>query len=212
MSMIDEMTPASGNVIGADDKVYNLVTLMGGGEPVSDTVYDVGSFHPRSALILGEDGKVYDLVKLIQSGGKTGGVGDVQINGTSVVTDGIANVPIATGSKPGVVLINYRGAGLQMSGSTLMIAPTTNAEIDNRTNGTMQAIYCPITPARIDYAVKAAMCDEKGEAWTEDERNKAQRRMGVQSVVVLTQEEYDLIENPDEGTVYIIKESNRDSQ
>jgi len=180
MSVIEEMSPASGNVIGADGNEYNLVTLMGGGTPVSNRVYDVANYQPRSALILGEDGKVYDLVQLIQSGGgKGGGVSDVKINGESTVQEGVANIPVASGSKPGVVLINYRGAGLQMSGSTLMIAPTTNIEIDNRTNGTMQPTYCPITPARIDYAVKAAMCDGKGEPWSEEERNAACERIGA---------------------------------
>ena len=47
---------------------------------------------------------------------------DVQVNGTSVVSDGVANVPIASGSGLGVVRINtagdnYFGIGINDNGA-----------------------------------------------------------------------------------------------
>ncbi|HEL0590418.1 TPA: hypothetical protein TUT18_000160 [Streptococcus equi subsp. zooepidemicus] len=69
MEDLKSMSPQSGDVITKDGKVVNLVTVLGGGTPVSDETYDVQDFSPRSGLILGEDGKVYDLVELLQSGG-----------------------------------------------------------------------------------------------------------------------------------------------
>lgn len=46
-------------------------------------------------------------------------------------------------------------------------------QIDNR------SAYYPITSSNIDYAVKAAMCDGKGAAWTEEEQAAARARMGT---------------------------------
>lgn len=48
-----------------------------------------------------------------------------------------------------------------------------NELIDSRTNH-----FCPITPAQVDYAVKAAMCDGNGAAWTAAEQAAAKKRMG----------------------------------
>ncbi len=77
-------------------------------------------------------------------------VKDVQVGGTSVLADGVANVPIAS---------------------------VTN--IDSRASKSV------ITPGNIDYAVKAAMCDGKGAAWTETEQKAARERMGADGDYVL---------------------------
>ena len=56
-------------------------------------------------------------------------VTDVQVNGTSVVSDGVANVPIATISTLGVVMASD---GLQMSSAQngkIMLAPASSAQI-----------------------------------------------------------------------------------
>lgn len=80
-------------------------------------------------------------------------VKDVQVGGTSVLADGVANVPIAS---------------------------VTN--IDSRASKSV------ITPGNIDYAVKAAMCDGKGAAWTENEQKAARERMGVDKPYELIEE------------------------
>ena len=66
-----------------------------------------------------------------------------------------------------------------------------NATITARSSSRMQ-----LSPSNMDFAVKAAMCDGKGDAWTEEEQVAARDRMGI---VTITQEEYDLMKS--EGTL-----------
>lgn len=128
-------------------------------------------------------------VKSVNEGGSfvcewadgSGGISDVQVGGVSFVTDGVASVPL--------------GTGLSILSNALYIVPASNNRINSRTN------YYPLTAYQLDYAVKAAMCDGKGAAWTSAEQTAAQERMGI---VTLTQEEYDLITVKGENTIYLI--------
>lgn len=61
------MQPSSGNIIASDGSVVNLVTLLGGGTPVSNERYDIDSYSPSSGLVIGEDGMVYDLTELLKN-------------------------------------------------------------------------------------------------------------------------------------------------
>lgn len=103
-------------------------------------------------------------------------VKDVQVAGTSVLTDGVANVPVAqtwvNGSKhPGVSAPSIVH-GLYISDNLIKIYP---AEADNIGRRVFDR---PITPTNLDKAVKAAMCDGKGTAWTDAERLAALLRLG----------------------------------
>lgn len=102
---------------------------------------------------------------------------DVQVNYKSVTVDGVANIPIAGATEPGVVCIS--GGGLTRNGITgwLRLDKATDAYITARVD------YSPIVPMNLDYAVKAAMCDGKGAAWTDAEKTAARSRMGVQDAV-----------------------------
>lgn len=102
-----------------------------------------------------------------------GGVQDVKVDGTSIVADGVANVPIAKEGKHGLVSITTN-RGLSVTGyGTLQISTSWGNDINERKN-----MFNPITPYVIDYAVKAAMCDGKGASWTDTERISALLRMG----------------------------------
>lgn len=96
---------------------------------------------------------------------------DVQINGTSITSDGVANIPIASTTTSGVVTV---GAGLSVTaaGKLFMVDPY-NSHLDARTPNT------PLTLAKYDMAVKLALTDGKGPAWTDDEKAAARERMGV---------------------------------
>ena len=59
-----------------------------------------------------------------------------------------------------------------VNGSVSVIA--SNDMISKRNNN-----YCPVVPTNLDYAVKAAMCDGKGAAWTAEEQAAARERMGA---------------------------------
>lgn len=98
---------------------------------------------------------------------------DVQVNGSSIATDGIANIPKGSNAVLGVFKANS-GGGIEVGGSgDLRIKSANKGTIAKR--GTS---YQPIVPSTLDAAVKYAMCDGKGEAWTDAERLAALLRMG----------------------------------
>ena len=111
-------------------------------------------------------------------------VKDVQMAGTSVLENGVANVPIAQGNAPGVVsVLTSQDSGIWNDNGSLKVSYATDAEISSRT-GLRKAIVC----ANMDYAVKAAMCDGKGAAWTDAEQKAARDRMGVDKPYELIEE------------------------
>lgn len=100
-------------------------------------------------------------------------VNDVQVNGASVVTDGVANVPIATtaAGNHGVVAVSSTGGITETNGSLYLYNNT--GWISDRYR------YGAITNNNLDYAVKAAMCDGRGAAWTSAEQAAARTRIGL---------------------------------
>lgn len=104
----------------------------------------------------------------------------MRINGESIVQNGTAEIPLCTKTKEaGLISIDTyssNGGLHRANGATglIRIASATNNQIDERRNQ-----FCPIVPETIDYAVKAAMCDGKGAAWTADEQTAARERMGA---------------------------------
>lgn len=101
---------------------------------------------------------------------------DVRINGKSITKDGVADIPTAAqnGGAYGVVKMGGYSNGLRINGiGEIAIVDANDLVISNRANGSY-----PITTQHIDYAVKAAMCDGKGAAWTDAEQAAARKRMG----------------------------------
>ena len=102
-------------------------------------------------------------------------VKDVQVAGTSVMTDGVANVPIASANIPGVIKPgNSIETGIYFVNGTPMVSFATDNEIQTR-GGQRRTIITK----NLDKAVKAAMCDGKGAAWTDAEQKAARERMGI---------------------------------
>lgn len=105
---------------------------------------------------------------------------DVRINGESIVQNGVAEIPIANRDNVfGVVkTIPYEfcgtGVGADRDGN-LRLYPASNGNIDAR----QKINVSPISVNNLDYAVKAAMCDGKGAAWTAEEQAAARERMGI---------------------------------
>lgn len=108
-------------------------------------------------------------------------VKDVQVAGSSVLEDGVANVPIASETNHGVVKVFDWGGTRIDKNKRLCVFPSLINHIKNRESRTV------IVPENLDTAVKAAMCDGKGAAWTADEQKAARERMGVDK-------QYELIE------------------
>ena len=116
-------------------------------------------------------------------------VSDVKVAGTSVVADGNANIPnvLALGDDGKLRVANapdktkWTGPfGVDNTG-LLVTAGPNNIVIDNRTASSIQFLNC----AYLDYAVKAAMCDGKGPAWTDTEKAAARERMGIKDYKLL---------------------------
>lgn len=111
-------------------------------------------------------------------------VKDVQVAGSSVLDGGVANVPTASETKEGVIKAPFAAFGLQLNNDNRpYVSAASEADITAR-----QTFYRPLVPARIDYAVKAAMCDGKGAAWTSAEQKASRERMGVDKAYELIEE------------------------
>ena len=92
---------------------------------------------------------------------------------------GVVDVPNAKPGVRGVVGINAAyGIGYNNSIPALVIIAPSHTEIDRR-NKAWNRNYLSLTLDDIDYAVKAAMCDGKGAAWTAAEQAAAKKRMGI---------------------------------
>lgn len=87
-------------------------------------------------------------VKQASSGGGT--VQDVQVAGTSVLSEGIANIPIGDGNTLGVVKLNsvYGIASYGAPNGYIYISKATDAEVTAKSN-----TYRPIVPANLQLAV-----------------------------------------------------------
>ena len=111
-------------------------------------------------------------------------VKDVQLAGKSVLENGVANVPIASATRPGVIKVgNAKNSGMFIDqDGSCYISYATTYEVDERT-AQRKTIVC----SNLDYAVKAAMCDGKGPAWTAAQQKAARERMGIPG-------DYELIE------------------
>ena len=146
---------------------------------------DTGATGPQGAP--GSDASV--TAENIQSALGYTPVKDVQVAGESLVQDRVAKVPIAGYNRLGVVKLDPAGFAAASVEGTLALVPPTDAQISTHTH-----TQRPITPSCMDYAVKAAMCDGKGAAWTSAEQKAARERMGVDKAYELI-EEITLTEN-----------------
>lgn len=110
----------------------------------------------------------------------SGDVKDVQIDGKSIVQDGVAEIPTIKRGKFGLPFIDAKESDRETNGidvddrfGNIKVIPAKLFRIDGRSTNTV------ITPNNFDYAVKCAMCDGKGEAWTAEEQDAARARMGI---------------------------------
>lgn len=110
------------------------------------------------------------------SGG--GAVDDVIVNGKSVVDGGVAIIPYVNKNDIATLAKYNPIRGIHLSGNYATIRKANTNDINDRFTSSYRD-YTPIVPSNIDYAVKAAMCDGKGAAWTDAERIAALLRMGL---------------------------------
>lgn len=102
---------------------------------------------------------------------------DVRINGESIVQDGVAEIPISSHDTLGLVYTDNSAGGyttgLMNQQGRLKVNTASIDDVNKR--HLRKEIDC----SNFDYAVKAAMCDGKGAAWTADEQKAARARIGA---------------------------------
>lgn len=102
---------------------------------------------------------------------------DVRINGESIVQDGVAEIPISSHDTLGLVYTDNSAGGyttgLMNQQGRLKVNTASIDDVNKR------RLRKEIDCSNFDYAVKAAMCDGKGAAWTADEQKAAKERIGV---------------------------------
>lgn len=135
---------------------------------------DTGAMGPQGpAGPQGEPGASYDDTEIRSeisqlSESITEKVSDVQINGTSIVSNGIANIKAVKNSR-----------GLQFSEGQLETDPADDYWISRRYEGSPQPQFRPLTPAKAGYFVKAVFTDGQDQAWTDTEKAVARERLGI---------------------------------
>ena len=101
---------------------------------------------------------------------------DVRINGESIVQDGVAEIPISSFNTLGLVYTDNSAGGyttgLMNEKGRLKVNTASIDDVNKR------RLRKEIDCSNFDYAVKAAMCDGKGTAWTAEEQAAARERMG----------------------------------
>lgn len=118
-------------------------------------------------------------------------VQDVQVNGVSVLQNGVANVPIATGSRLGVVQGNPTGGTQVLADGRICTAPASEAEIKAGSSS-----YKPTAQNRNHIAAfyglaKAAGSDEKNSTlpvgqYTDNAKEAIQSMLGITQMLAPT--------------------------
>lgn len=132
-----------------------------------------------------KNGVVHDITAIVGPKGDPG-------TDASVTAE---NIQAALGYTPGKVPESGAWGIINNVNGEIALNPASKGNINSRS--TRQ----PITPENLDYAVKAAMCDGKGAAWTANEQKAARDRMGIDKA-------YELIETiMTDGTAIVEREA-----
>ena len=140
-----------------------------------------------------EQGNIITIPAIKGEKGDPASATDVQVNGTSITVDGVANIPIASKNEHGLTKMNDNfGFRNNANGEIYVFSDPTHIE---KRKG-----YHPLVISQIDLATKAAMCDGKGAEWTQDEKAMARERIGIDEWEVLA--DMTLTEDVGSVTVY----------
>lgn len=113
---------------------------------------------------------------------------DVRIDGESIVRDGVAEIPIVIPNiNPGIVKL-CSNTGFKMDSAKYLVIRSASERAINIKSKIYGSEFGVIDSGNYDYAVKAAMCDGKGAAWTVEEQAAARERMGI-----ISEDDFELI-------------------
>lgn len=147
---------------------------------VSDLVDDSGHYTKPSGGIPASD--LADGVVPVE---------DVQVNGTSILSNGVANVPIATASKPGVVLVSGYGLQMQSNGNiSTKTATSTEIKAGSRSwehispNNQHESTFYGLAKAAGD-TTQATSSNAVG-AYTQEAKTAIKSMLGVEKVITIS--------------------------
>lgn len=138
-------------------------------KPTVSGTPQIGQMYVVSAIAA--DGKVTMQPVDVPSGG---GISDVQVNGTSVVADGVANIPKASTNFGVVRAASWAGVIVYDDTGVLDVRRASNNNINTRT---MDYV---ITPLNINYAVKATLTDANHIVLSEEQKETARDVFGAE--------------------------------
>jgi len=95
---------------------------------------------------------------------------DVQINGTTIRSQGIANIPLASGTAPGVVKTSMT-YGFSMVNGCIALSKATDAQVKAGNNNTTGSNYRAITPGNLKPAVFYGLADSAGDSTQKNSNN-----------------------------------------
>lgn len=127
---------------------------------LADSYIEEPASDGTSGQVLTTDGQGGRSWQTVQGGG--GGVSDVQVNETSVVSSGVANIPIASSSNPGVVKITSNS-----DNSGILIDNNNNLLLSYAISSTIKAgssMYRPIVPNYQHHAVFYGLAKAAGDS------------------------------------------------
>lgn len=104
-------------------------------------------------------------------------VTDVQINSTSILSNGVANIPLGTSSTLGVLKVNPNQGISAYSAGDLVIISASEAEIIAKTHN-----YKPIVPSKLDIAVREGL-GNNSLTWTDAYKASARNTIGATQAV-----------------------------
>ena len=189
----DSTQSASDNAVG---------TYTSGAKTAIQTMLDVPSKGDLGSLVLVQDATPSDTTSRIwfpatapasvqvptvseMNTALAGKVDDVQINGTSIVSNGVANIPQASTSTVGVIKV---GNGLFISSDAIHINTAPDNLVKKGSN-----TYAPITPSNQEKATfyglaKAAGADMKDSSnavgtYTDTAKGKIQSMLGITNLI-----------------------------
>lgn len=146
--------------VNMDD--YVLKTTKVNGETLDDDV--VVTF----SNLGGNPSDNEELVTLVNSR-----VQDVQINGTSIKVDGVANIPIASNNNVGLFLTTGSGGINIGSSGNAVVYSASDVLIEEKTNQ-----YRPIVPSNLDKAVMEGL-GNNSLTWSDAYKTSAQNTIGI---------------------------------
>ena len=111
----------------------------------------------------------------------TAPVQDVQVAGSSIVADGVANVPLATSSKAGTILGNANQYNIGVSGAGYAYVANRDLEYYQNSMGVNHAISKGILEnIKQDYVDSILCSTDESQALTTQQKINARNRIGIQ--------------------------------